>query len=61
MYSQGLFVLAAAALANAATPRGFEPGSQTDLFVTYGNLAAVNGENVERNCTSHALQRHPSP
>jgi len=53
MYSNALLVLAAAALSQAATPSGFEPGSQTELLVTFGNLAALNGVDVPKACMSH--------
>ena len=51
MVSYALTLLAAASSALAATPAGFQPGSQNDLIVQYGNLA-INGQVVQRNCMS---------
>jgi hypothetical protein len=51
MLSHALVVLAtAASLSYAATPAGFEPSSQNNLFVTYGNLAAQGGMVMARDC-----------
>jgi hypothetical protein len=36
-------VAASASVVLAATPAGFEPGSQTSLLVTYGDIAALDG------------------
>ncbi|KAI0967431.1 phosphatidylethanolamine-binding protein [Xylaria arbuscula] len=44
MLSKTLVTLAASMSgALAATPAGFEPGSETGLVVTFGNIAALNG------------------
>ena len=36
-------LIAAATTSLARTPDGFSPGSKTDLFVSYGGVAALNG------------------
>lgn len=41
-----LAVLVSGAL--AATPAGFEPGSETGLLVIYGNIAALDGAVVAK-------------
>jgi len=42
-------VLATAATVTfAATPAGFQPSSDTDLIVLYGNIAPLNGVVVDR-------------
>lgn len=52
MYPGALTILAAGAgLAAAKTPSGFTPASNTDLIVTYGSTAAMNGVVVSQNCT----------
>jgi hypothetical protein len=52
MYVDALIVLAAGAgLVAAKTPTGFTPASTTDLIVTYGKTAAMNGVVVAQNCT----------
>lgn len=48
-------MLAAAALSSAVTPAGFQPAAQADLLVLYGNLAAVGGLVVARDCESRRI------
>jgi hypothetical protein len=52
MRYQSLTVLAAATAVQALTPPGFLPASQTQLFVQYGNQAALNGINLPQQCKS---------
>ncbi|TRX89082.1 hypothetical protein FHL15_009999 [Xylaria flabelliformis] len=55
MLSKFLITLAASASsALAATPAGFEPGSQTSLLVTFGNVAAQDGVVVAKDITQTA-------
>ncbi|KAI1753360.1 PEBP-like protein [Xylaria castorea] len=55
MLSKFLVTLAASASgALAATPAGFEPGSQTSLLVTFGNVAAQDGVVVAKDITQTA-------
>ncbi|KAI1130933.1 PEBP-like protein [Nemania abortiva] len=55
MLSKSLVALAASASgALAATPAGFEPGSDTSLLVTFGNVAALNGAEVAKEITQTA-------
>ncbi|CAI4210361.1 unnamed protein product [Parascedosporium putredinis] len=51
MRFQIISVLTAASLVAALTPQGFQPGSQNQLFVQYGNQAALNGAVVLRDST----------
>ncbi|KAI1191358.1 phosphatidylethanolamine-binding protein [Nemania serpens] len=53
MLSKSLIALAASG-ALAATPPGFEPGSQTSLLVTFGNVTALDGAVVAKNITQEA-------
>ncbi|KAI1746246.1 PEBP-like protein [Xylaria scruposa] len=53
MVSKFLITLAASG-ALAATPAGFEPGSQTSLLVTFGNVAAQDGAVVAKDATQTA-------
>lgn len=49
MLSQSFALLAGAAtLALAATPSGFQPASDTQLFVEFGNIRALNGALVSK-------------
>lgn len=48
MKAQALAILAAASVANAATPAGFQPASQTQLFVSFGGLTALNGQVITK-------------
>jgi hypothetical protein len=48
MFSRALVVLAAVSGSIALTPQGFQPGSQTDLIVAYGNVGALNGAVIAR-------------
>jgi hypothetical protein len=50
MRFQTVSILTAASLASALTPQGFTPGSQNQLFVQYGNQAALNGQVIPRDC-----------
>lgn len=54
MLSKSLIALAtvSASGALAATPVGFEPGSQTSLLVTYGNVSAQDGVVVAKDSRS---------
>ncbi|KAJ8117192.1 hypothetical protein ONZ43_g4268 [Nemania bipapillata] len=55
MLSKSLVALVASASgALAATPSGFEPGSQESLLVTFGNVAAINGAAVAKEITQTA-------
>ncbi|GAP84029.1 putative phosphatidylethanolamine-binding protein pebp protein [Rosellinia necatrix] len=55
MLSKSLLALAASASgALAATPSGFEPGSETSLLVTFGNVAALDGAVVAKESTQTA-------
>ncbi|KAI0457045.1 phosphatidylethanolamine-binding protein [Xylaria acuta] len=55
MLSKSLVILAVSASgALAATPAGFEPGSQTSLLVSFGNVAALDGAVVAREITQTA-------
>ncbi|KAI8947935.1 phosphatidylethanolamine-binding protein [Xylaria longipes] len=55
MLSKFLITLAASASgALAATPPGFEPGSETSLLVTFGNVAALDGAVVAQETTQTA-------
>ncbi|KAI0814383.1 phosphatidylethanolamine-binding protein [Xylaria sp. FL0064] len=55
MLSKSLVALAASISgALAATPAGFEPGSETSLVVTFGNVAALDGVEVAREITQTA-------
>ncbi|KAI1347935.1 PEBP-like protein [Xylaria sp. FL0043] len=55
MLSKSLVALAASVSgALAATPAGFEPGSETSLVVTFGNVAALDGVEVAREITQTA-------
>lgn len=47
-------VAASASVVLAATPPGFEPGSQTSLLVTYGDIAALDGVVVAQADTQSA-------
>ena len=49
MRSQVASVLAAASLAAGLTPEGFEPASETELFVQYGNQAVTSGAVLPQN------------
>ncbi|PKS10857.1 hypothetical protein jhhlp_002614 [Lomentospora prolificans] len=51
MRFQTVSILTAASLASALTPQGFVPGSQSQLFVQYGNQAALNGAVALRDST----------
>lgn len=44
-------IIAAASLAAAITPQGFEPASETELFVQYGNQAVTPGAVLPQNGT----------
>jgi hypothetical protein len=58
MLSKSLIAFAVSASgALAATPEGFEPGSQTSLLVTYGNVAALDGAVVAKESKPVALGR----
>ncbi|KAI2471926.1 PEBP-like protein [Annulohypoxylon bovei var. microspora] len=46
MLYKSLAILAAASVALAATPKGFQPTTEATLFVSYGSKAAANGGNV---------------
>jgi phosphatidylethanolamine-binding protein (PEBP) family uncharacterized protein len=48
MRYQSFALLAAAGLTSALTPAGFQPQSQTQLFVQYGNQAALNGQVISQ-------------
>ncbi|KAI0552636.1 PEBP-like protein [Xylaria curta] len=55
MLSKFLITLAASASgALAATPAGFEPGSETSLLVTFGTVAAQDGAVVAKDITQTA-------
>ncbi|KAI0108679.1 phosphatidylethanolamine-binding protein [Nemania sp. FL0031] len=55
MLSKSIVALAVSASgALAATPTGFEPGSDTGLLVTFGNVAAVDGAVVAKEITQTA-------
>ncbi|KAI3324946.1 PEBP-like protein [Xylariaceae sp. AK1471] len=55
MLSKSIIALVASASgALAATPSGFEPGSQTSLLVEYGNIAALDGAVVAKEITQTA-------
>ncbi|KAI0491125.1 phosphatidylethanolamine-binding protein [Xylaria cf. heliscus] len=55
MLSKFLITLAASASgALAATPAGFEPGSETGLLVTFGNVEALDGVVVAKDITQEA-------
>jgi hypothetical protein len=41
----------------AATPSGFEPASQESLFVTYSNVAALDGAVIAKESTCQCLIR----
>lgn len=49
MRSQVGTVLAAASLAAGLTPQGFEPASETELFVQYGDQAVTSGAVLPQN------------
>ncbi|KAI1424415.1 phosphatidylethanolamine-binding protein [Xylaria sp. FL1777] len=52
MLSKSLIALAASVSgALAATPAGFEPGSETGLVVTFGSVAALDGTVVAKDIT----------
>ncbi|CAG8971981.1 hypothetical protein HYALB_00003319 [Hymenoscyphus albidus] len=48
MLSSYIVALAMAGAVNAATPAGFEPAATADLFVAFGQKAAVNGVLIPR-------------
>jgi len=48
MRFQPLSLLAAAGLTSALTPAGFQPQTQNQLFVQYGNQAALNGQVISQ-------------
>ncbi|KAG8159211.1 hypothetical protein KVR01_010872 [Diaporthe batatas] len=52
MLCKSLTALAAASLASAATPSGFEPASTTELIVTYNGVQAQSGSVVARDGTA---------
>ncbi|KAH8160975.1 hypothetical protein CIB48_g7263 [Xylaria polymorpha] len=55
MLSKFILTLAASASgALAATPAGFEPGSETSLLVSFGNIAALDGAVVAKDATQTA-------
>ncbi|KAI0442638.1 PEBP-like protein [Xylaria telfairii] len=55
MLSKFILTLAASASgALAATPAGFEPGSETSLLVSFGNIAALDGAVVAQEVTQTA-------
>ncbi len=49
-YIPALAALMSSAL--AATPAGFEPGSETSVLVVFGNVAALDGVVVAKNSKS---------
>lgn len=51
MRSYIVSIIAAASLAAAITPEGFEPASETELFVQYGNQAVTPGAILPQNGT----------
>lgn len=59
MRSQIASMIAAASLATAVTPEGFEPASETELFVQYGNQAVSSGDVLPQNCKSPTKLSHP--
>ncbi|SPN97219.1 uncharacterized protein DNG_00733 [Cephalotrichum gorgonifer] len=51
MRFQAVSVVAAASLASAITPAGFQPASQNTLVVQYGNQVVTSGQVLARNAT----------
>lgn len=60
MLCKSITVLAAAGLASAATPSGFQPGSTTELIVSYNGVQAQSGSVVARD-GEHDLLQQPTP
>ncbi|KAI1414328.1 PEBP-like protein [Hypoxylon sp. FL1857] len=56
MLSKSFLILVGASAALAGTPKGFEPGSESTLIVSYGTVAANDGNVVEK----AAVQTAPS-
>ncbi|KAL2104494.1 hypothetical protein VUR80DRAFT_316 [Thermomyces stellatus] len=51
MRSRIVTIIAAASVASAVTPEGFEPASDTELFVQYGNQVVTPGAVLPQNAT----------
>lgn len=49
MRSRIVTIIAAASVASAVTPEGFEPASDTELFVQYGNQVVTPGAVLPQN------------
>jgi hypothetical protein len=59
MLCKSITALAAASLASAATPSGFEPASTTELIVTYNGVQAQSGSVVARD--GKPVEYHNNP
>lgn len=48
MLSKSLLAVAFAGAATAVTPSGFQPVSNSDLIVAFGNTLALNGKSMTK-------------
>ncbi|KAI8964904.1 PEBP-like protein [Daldinia sp. FL1419] len=54
MLCKSLLILAGASATLASTPQGFEPGTTSTLLVSFGDVAATDGNVLERAATQEA-------
>ena len=48
MIGKAIIAVALASVVSAATPPGFEPAVSTDLFVAFGDKAAIDGVDLPK-------------